>query len=510
MVAGIVLVLSVSPAGLSSVALGQDPFGALVNRVPRSANAVVILNVEKILSSPVAVQEGWRDDMAKSFESGLIRVPPQAVRFVLGAEIDLEFMEPKWEVALADMAVDWSTEEVMKRRGGTPDTVGGLPAVALPEDIYVVQFASRTLGAMAPANRQAVYRWLRELQSNQPLSPYLERAAGFSFRASTDIIMAIDLEGAVNPQRIQENVNNSDLPSKTGLTAEELTKVLEGVRGVRLGINIGARPVAALAVDFRDPVPFSPDQAKALVLEVLAEKGMSISDIESWKASVSEKRTFITIQGYLSDSGLRRVLSVIDSHAPEEPQTAQPEQPEQPEQPASPGEHPSKVIASSVKYFQTIDTLLSDLKQDMKKVANINGIAVWFDRYADKIDRMPILNVDKDLVNFGAYVATQLRGASGSVRMMGIRGRARTMTITDAGGYNYAYRYGGGPWGGWGGQAYWKNPRAEMSNWIQEGVAIRSQERAGMAVDVQTIRANLIQATADARRQMTERYQVEF
>jgi hypothetical protein len=274
--------------------------------------------------------------------------------------------------------------------------------------------------------------------------------------------------------------------------------------------------VAALAVDFRNPVPFSPDQAKTLILDVLAEKGATISDLETWKPAVSEKRISVSIQGYLSDSGLRRVLSVIESHAPKQIETAQPEQPgqpdepDQPEQPTGTGEHPSKVIASSVKYFHTVDTLLGDLKQDMKKVANINGIALWFDRYADKIDRMPILNVDKDLINYGAYVATQLRGASGSVRGMGIRGRARTMNITNAGGYNYGYRYGGGPYGGWGGYAYRQNPRAEMSNWIQAGVAIRSQERAGMAVDVQTIRANLIQASADMRRQMTERYQVEF
>jgi hypothetical protein len=109
-------------------------------------------------------------------------------------------------------------------------------------------------------------------------------------------------------------------------------------------------------------------------------------------------------------------------------------------------------------------------------------------------------------------VARQLRNASLAVRGMGIRSAVRQSQITsaDGAGYGYAggYRYGRYGWYGGGVVAY--SPRAEVRAVGQERRKVRYQERGAMAGNVHMIRDEVIQATTDVRRSMTQRYQVEF
>lgn len=149
----------------SRCGLAADEFQDLVNRIPRSANAVVLLNMEKAKQSPLGLKENWNAKVEQAFESGLVRVPPQATRFVLASQIDFEFMEPLWEAAVIELREDLSTTQMESMRHGTPDTIEGLPAIARPNDTYIVKLAAKTIGAMAPANRQAVVRWIRDAQA---------------------------------------------------------------------------------------------------------------------------------------------------------------------------------------------------------------------------------------------------------------------------------------------------------------------------------------------------------
>ena len=91
---------------LDRCCLAADEFQDLVNKIPRSANAVVLLNMEKAKSSPLGMKEDWRAKVEQAFEYGLVRVPPQAKRFVLASQIDFEFMEPLWEAAVIEMEQD--------------------------------------------------------------------------------------------------------------------------------------------------------------------------------------------------------------------------------------------------------------------------------------------------------------------------------------------------------------------------------------------------------------------
>ena len=152
---------------LAPCCFADDEFQDLVNKIPRSANAVVLLNMEKAKSSPLGMKEDWNSKVEEAFESGVTRVPPQAKRFVLASQIDFEFMEPLWEAAVIEMKQVISSADIEKTRHGTLDTIEGLPAVARPNDTYLLKFAPRLVGAMGPANRQAVVRWIRDVASRR-------------------------------------------------------------------------------------------------------------------------------------------------------------------------------------------------------------------------------------------------------------------------------------------------------------------------------------------------------
>jgi len=506
-------------------ALAQDAFNALIQRVPSSANAVVILNLERIKASPMGVRLGWREKIEEAFNSGMIRVPPKATRFVMASQIDFEFKTPNWEFAVADLEIAPPMERIAKEYGGTPDTLDGLPAVVLPNDAFAVQLGPNTLAAMAPANRQNVLRWLREMQSptRVPLPDYLEKAAGYSDVAKTEIVMALDLQGVFPQERISHYLRSKTFLDEAKVDRKELVSLLAGIRGVRIGVRIDEKPLARISVDFLDPVKLSPEIAKRVLLEALADAGARIEELEQFKAGVD--RTNIWLQGYLSDGGLRRLLSVVDSPAPTEvaaptrevKSKVQPKgQPKPKAKEVSPGEVVEDAVQTSVKYFKTITTYFNDLRTDMRNRQTIAQSQVYFDRYARKIERLPMLNVDPELLDYGAFVCQSLRELAGSVRTTGAEQAVATRNVTASspGVYNTG-SYGYGRAGYYGASGFYGNyarydARATLKWEGSQRRMVRAQTNTAIAGATEEVKQQVAEATAGIRRKMTEKYQTEF
>lgn len=493
----------------------DDAFQKLVRLVPRSANAIVLLNVEKAKDSPMGLRENWRKNFEKAFEAGMIRVPPKATRFVLASQIDLEFMEPLWEAAVVDLDEEVSIEQIAKRRGGVVDTIENLPALVLSNDTYIVQFGPKTLGAMGPANRQAVVRWIRDVRkpSPPPLSAYLQQAAVFSDDTGSQVIMAVDLDGAMSFERIGKYLKSKQKRlDEWNANLLELTKLLCNVRGIRLGVRIGEQPSASIVIDLRDDSSGIASYAKPLVLQIMSDLGMSINEMQSWTSQA--KGNTISLSGRLTNSGLRRLLSVIDSPVSNEHTGAK--------APISPGDLPAIRAKASRDYFKAVGRMFGDLKEDMRNSKNLASTSLWFDKYARRIERLPMLNVDSEVLDYSGFVASQLRQASQVVKTMGIRGGERTAQITSSNAGPYAVgttrwgrygRYGGyggaSSYGVYGGSGMY-GQRAEMKNIGSQRRAVRAQEKGIAATDVGQLRQGVIAATSDIRRKMTEKYQLQF
>ncbi len=493
----------------SRSSLAADEFQQLVNQIPRSANAVVLLNMEKAKNSPLGLKENWKAKIESAFEAGLVRVPPQATRFVLASQFDFEFKEPLWEAAVIDLEDEFSMQQVAQVRRGTLDTIEGLPALARPNDTYLVQLGPKTLGAMGPANRQAVVRWVREVRKPvpPPLSPYLQRAAVFSDEAGSEIIMALDLDGAMSFERVGRYLKSKQkYLDKWDVKLTDLTALLGNVQGIRVGVRIGEQRSGKIAVDMRGDASAIASFAKPLLLMILADTGASINDFQSW--TFQAKKGEISLAGQLSTGGLRRLLSVVDSPAGSGAVAGVSQ--------VSPGDLPAMQLKATQDHFRAVTGMFNDVREDMKNAKNLASTSFWFDKYARRIERLPILNVDDELLKYSAFVAAQMRQASLAVKTMGIQSGVRQAEITGADVSPYAVgttRWGRYGWyGGYGGAAGWavKDAMAEVKEVGAERRVVRAEEKATMATDVQQIRQAVIAATADIRRKMTQKYQVEF
>ena len=99
------------------------------------------------------------------------------------------------------------------------------------------------------------------------------------------------------------------------------------------------------------------------------------------------------------------------------------------------------VAQASQKYFKRVNELLDDLKETKDRSDNYTWgqIGVWMDKYAKKIDQLSVLNVDQELVEYGAHVSDLLRSAYGAIRTGAARSRVRQVNTQMR--YNY-YSYG--------------------------------------------------------------------
>ena len=94
------------------------------------------------------------------------------------------------------------------------------------------------------------------------------------------------------------------------------------------------------------------------------------------------------------------------------------------------------MAANSLAYFKSTQSYLKDLRQ---QGGSHNSDAYWTDRYAAKIDQLPILHVDDDLLDYGQKLTETLRVMSGSRKMTNLEGGMAARNEMSGGGYGYGY-----------------------------------------------------------------------
>ena len=467
-------------------------FEPLAAKVPATANAITLLDAKRLLDSPLAKREGWKDKYEQAFASGLVSIPPTMQRMILAAELDYEYMKPQWELAVGELSESRSAAQIARLTKGTLDPIGDVPAVALREDSYIAELGQKRLGAMAPANRQAVARWLREVQSRTApaLSSYLKGSLVASDQSQ--IVMAFDLEDAIPPDVIRAKLASSEAIASKKIDVDAAAKALGGIRGLAVEVAVTDGAYGRLRVHFGGDATALAPAALPLLLEILGDLGARISDVESWKVTAEPQR--ITFNGPLSKDGMKRVFSLIDS-----PTSAilasDPSQQSQSNQ-------PSAQAYASQQYFKSLTSVLDDVRTESKEAKTFGQNALWFDKWARRIDRLPIVNVDNHLLNFGRAVSGALRDMAASMRGIGINSAARSAQIyqtvtTDSSGYV-------GPWGG--GYSYF----TEWRNVDGERRAVRADERAKGALSARDIGRAIENETAKVRQAMSQKYSIPF
>lgn len=450
-------------------------FPVLLKRVPREVNVLVLVDIDRLLATPMAQDQGWKKKLSPEAPQRPLFLPPGVHKLVRTMSVDLNDQSTTFEITLLEMPKGKTIEKLAEKHQGYVETISNNKVAWLPKGAYCVKLTDELFGAMFPANRQFLSRWLREGTSGQA-STYLSDAAREMKPKGPQIILAIDLEDALDTSALEARLKDltSLGDSKENLAA--IAKVLEGIRGARLSVTIDKGAKASLLVNFdRDVAPLKA-VAKPLILEIMGNRGLSLDEAHDWQVKTDGRQ--LTFEGDLTESGLMRLSSIFELP------TDLIDDPEENTDAANP------VLYATQAHYKTVQRLTDDLFA--KKKQSFGQYAQWAEQYAQKIDRLPLLNVDKDMQAYSADIANVLRGGALDFKGVGIRSGSQTSQLS--GGSYVTYDYYG-----------WRS-----YDTTAQKRAIRGRERAKGAMDAAQMKQQIDQASAAIRKVMVERYKVEF
>jgi hypothetical protein len=352
-----------------------------------------------------------------------------------------------------------------------------------------------------PANRQQLAGWINFVKQNQRIavSPYLMEAASSVGPKANQAVMAVDLAYVLDPAGVNGRLRNCRTLAGQKVDFDALTRLCVGLRGVTVAVRVDEAINGQLRADFSAPADVLQPFAKDLFMEAMDRMGMHVDDLEKWRGRA--EGSSLILEGELTIPGARQLFSPLLT----------PGSNIQARMESSPGQQQlenqqNPAAVASLRYFKSVGTLLDELQKS--KVKTYKNMIYTLNKYADAIDELPILNVDDALLNYGQSMSATIRNmgqtALGSLQAQQFLEANKTEGLVSTGGY-------AGVSGPYGGYAYGYVPGALT---ISSNAGTLGNIQGVQAAQERQMRAqtwnNINEATSLLRRQMTQKYQVEF
>ena len=455
-----------------SLAVGQEAkLEKLLHRSPSPANAIGYMHIptlKKLLTEaniPLTIADGVEDVW-------------------LVSELDTASLAPSWEAGYATVTKTLDADKLAVAMDGYVDKVGDQQVVWTPRQSYLLPLGTNRIGFLRPARRSLLASWIDSKEDN-PIPAYLMQQAkqpeGF-----LSLMLAINLKDSFSPAMLKTRIESFESLSKQ--EPQALAQFLSSVQG--LSIIVGRRSLSEciLSVEFSEsPADFEP-HATAVLNEILNHNGTSAPEVESWKTKVQGNT--LVFQGPISADSLDGVLNIfsLQSFASQVVREAsKPEQTEQTattEQTAQAGQGgDSRMLAATKSYFTDVKAFVERVRKYEAKTTGYR--AKWDQQQARRIDELPTLQVDPQMIDYGVNVASVLRGNGVAIQTGSVNANAGVHGRGQLSGTTY--------WGGYYGDSYGVNRQA---------LAEVGSYNAAMAV--------IDKLTGEVRRFMTQKYQVEF
>jgi hypothetical protein len=481
-------------------------FYELLRRVPDSANTLILIDVEQMLMSPIAMREKWREKINAS-EGPPLHFPVNSKRCLLASKLDFTTdFQSQWDIAMIETIEGVSLPMLSRSEGGYLETVENQEVAYSPRNAFIVAFRPTILGVFFPANRQDLARWVRTTQRHEAsqVSKYLQDAVKL-VHGKDQMVIAFDMGDVLTTRMVRDRLHQAESLAGKNLDLDEVTKVLLTIQGVTLTVTAADRLEGRVRIDFAgSPTPIK-NIARALIFEVLEKNGMMLDEMRDWRILPGARD--ITLTGRLSTQGLRTLTDLIPvptdtidlkgavakpgqappataEAAPSAPSTASSTRP-------SSSENPDPTAVASLKYFQRVTLRLGDLRRELKNSQKAKIAQRMVNDAALELDRLPILNVDEELLAYGAGVSASLRNMRNLSKNASLDYQYRKAAIQANSAYGYGGFYGGGSVVG-----------ATTATHRQEEALLQSNELAILTM--------LEEKTAEIRRKMTAKYKIEF
>lgn len=494
--------LSVAPLVVSALVAIVPPVQAeesneLTQLLPNDINALAIVRVEEIMQTPRAMKEDWARAADQKFLSGAGGIPSWVKTLVVGFQIRPAVLQEVWAAGVASIPPTLTIDMIAQREQVSVEQLGRLPAVHGRRNSYLIGIEPGVLGIWRPAIRQEAARWGRALEAKVtgPLSEYLTQAAA----APGHLVLAVDLENTLDPVNTRAHLAMMPELNQQPERLTQMQTLLMSLRGATLTATIADKTTAHLRLDFQNEIGPLESAVKAFFINTLHELGAAIDDFNQASPQTDGKGLILTTE--LSDESLRRLVSLITSTPTMSsmngtgttltPQT-------------SPGDHSPDAAASS-KYFKQIDQFVNDLSKASRRSNDYSRTALWHEKFAGKIDELPMQGVDPVLVEYAGHVASRLRALGRSLRGQQLDINLQQGTLT----YDVDYTPGWASVNVWGGVGYGQ-PSYQVNSNLQQ---VRERQAAAISAGEKQrdeVWGMLTEDRLKVLRQMQQKYGDDF
>ncbi len=510
------LVAAAVAACAASGFASASPFDDLLRRIPDHANAVLCVNTRAILNSPLGRKNDWSEECRRKYVAGLTDMPPATERMVVGLHFDPSTLQPTWRLEVVQLSKPVKPEGVARRLSSTVDTVEKVPVVLSPGRAYFVVFAPEVMAEACPPDRQKLGRWVRFCQENSRpvVTRYLQQAAEDATGARA--VFAIDLKDLFDPEGIDRRLKDASFLRGKKVDRAGIAKALLSVQGARITVGVDRDITGEIRVDFGDSaLPLAP-VGKDFILAAMAAIGAALEDVDKWQIRVEDHA--LVLSGPLTREGARLLLSPAANHV----NTAT-----YAELSASGDDPPDPKAAAALKYYRSMTAILEDVRgkkapSGSDQYTQLWGRSLWYKQAATKLDSLPILNVDPELVKLNILIAQTMRGLGNVASSAKTQTQMATAQYSEGvvSGYGGGYGYGGYGYGGYGyavngayapgwGYGYGGANAAFVTNAPQVASMLASTAVSEKGLREQTW-LNVDNALANMRKYLTEKYKVEF
>jgi hypothetical protein len=319
-------------------------------------------------------------------------------------------------------------------------------------------------------------------------SDYLQRvAAGLGDK--TDIVMAMDLEGAFGVPRIRRWLDDNDIKEIPEKQRDEAARTLGTMKGITLAMTVDQDVTGRATVEFDRDAAALGASAKPIMLGVLSAAGMRIDDIEQWNFAASGKQ--VTMDGKLSTPALRKLLGIVQSPIPAATAGAAGAA----DKPA--GDVPTDPVQASQRYFKVICANLDNLRL----ATSSSESAQWARATSKRIDQLPILNVDPELVKWGSMVSLKLKQVGAGMATAQTQINSRVAGVVDPAYASYTTNEG---------FTQLTINQNEVENVKRQRRQVALEQRAQAQEQAVQILTEVAESRPAIRAAMVEKYKVEF
>lgn len=452
---------------LSGPAKAQDDrIPLLLDRSPAKANAIGYINIESL--NKLMRDAGFAENVSKNVED-----------FWFISDLDLMKLQPRWEAGYATLKQPISAKELAEKEGGYVDQIGMKDVVWTPKETYLFPAKENRLGVLRPANRSLMAGWITpDVTVNY--SRFLESKASQK-ESYLSLMLAIEVEDVFSPTPLTKRLESYE--SLKANPPQSVASTLASAVGFSIIVGRNSLNECILSVDFKKSPAGLKQIAPQLLAEILERGGTAAPEVLTWRVKV-EGNT-LAMQGPITEATLGGLLGIFSLQG-------------QADRIAGGGRRladgeKDQMAYRSKAYFTEVNEIVELTRKHKSKTTG--ALAKWNDQRARKIDELGTLNVDPEMIQYGTNVAESLRGNALTVRSGNIQAGKVKASQSLSSGYGNGY-YGNG---------YYN------ANSTTDYQAVTSAYARGNAyADFKSVLNQIDKLTAEVRRSMTAKYNIQF